>query len=39
MNFDCLNILKMTEAQLKFTHDVSLKEASPRNFTRRWALL
>ena len=28
MKYNCLNILKMTEAQLKFTHDVSLREAS-----------
>ena len=28
MSYDCLNILKWTEAQLKYTHDVSLKEAS-----------
>ena len=30
MNYNCLNILKMTEAQLKFTCDVSLKEATPQ---------
>ena len=28
MKYNCLNILKMTEAQLKFTHDVSLREAT-----------
>ena len=28
MNFDCMSIVKWTEAQLKYTHDVSLKEAS-----------
>ncbi len=28
MNYNCLNILKMTEAHLKLTHDVSLKEAT-----------
>jgi len=28
MNYNCLNILKMTEAQLKYTHDVSLREAN-----------
>ena len=30
MKYNCLNILKMTEAQLKFTHDVSLKDATPQ---------
>ena len=30
MNYDCLNILKWTEAQLKYTYDVSLKEATPQ---------
>ena len=30
MNYNCLNILKWTEAQLKYTYDVSLKEASPQ---------
>ena len=30
MKIDCLNILKLTEAQLKFTHDVSLKDATPQ---------
>ena len=28
MNYDCVNILKWTEAQLKYTYDVSLKEAT-----------
>ena len=30
MKYNCLQILKMTEAQLKFTCDVSLKEATPQ---------
>ncbi len=30
MNYNCMNILKATEAHLKYTHDVSLKEASPQ---------
>ena len=30
MKYDCLNILKMTEAQLKFNYDVKLKEATPQ---------
>ena len=30
MNYDCLNILKWTEAQLKYTYDVSLTEATPQ---------
>jgi len=30
MNYNCLNILKWTEAQLKYTHDVSLQEATPQ---------
>ena len=30
MNYDCLNIVKWTEAQLKYTYDVSLKEATPQ---------
>ncbi len=30
MKYNCLNILKMTEAQLKFTYDVSLREATPQ---------
>ena len=29
MNFNCHNILRWTEAQLKYTYDVSLKEATP----------
>lgn len=29
MNNNCLNILKWTEAQLKYTYDVSLQEADP----------
>ncbi len=28
MSFNCLNILKWTEAQLKYTYDVSLREAT-----------
>ena len=28
MNYNCLNIVKWTEAQLKYTYDVSLQEAS-----------
>ncbi len=28
MSYNCLNILKFTEAQLKYTYDVSLREAS-----------
>ena len=28
MNINCLNIVKWTEAKLKYTHDVSLREAS-----------
>ncbi len=28
MTYDCLNILKWTEAQLKYTYDVSLQEAT-----------
>ena len=28
MKYNCLNIVKMTEAHLKLTHDVSLREAS-----------
>ena len=28
MKYNCLNIMKMTEAHLKLTHDVSLREAS-----------
>ena len=30
MNYDCLNIVKWTEAQLKYTYDVSLKDATPQ---------
>ena len=30
MQYNCLNILKSTEAHLKYTHDVSLKDASPQ---------
>ena len=30
MNYDCQNILKWTEAQLKYTYDVSLQEATPQ---------
>jgi len=30
MNYNCLNIVKWTEAQLKYTHDVSLREATPQ---------
>ncbi len=30
MSYNCLNILKWTEAQLKYTYDVSLKEATPQ---------
>ena len=30
MNHNCLNILKWTEAQLKYTYDVSLQEATPQ---------
>ena len=30
MNYDCLNILKWTEAQLKYTYDVSLNKATPQ---------
>ncbi len=30
MNYDCLSILKWTEARLKYTHDVSLQEATPQ---------
>jgi len=30
MNYNCLNIVKWTEAQLKYTHDVSLQEATPQ---------
>ena len=30
MNYDCVNILKWTEAQLKYTYDVSLSDATPQ---------
>ena len=30
MNYDCLNIVKWTETQLKYTHDVRLNEATPQ---------
>ena len=30
MTYNCLNILKSTEAYLKYTHDVTLKEANPQ---------
>ena len=30
MNLNCVNILKWTEAQLKYTYDVSLKDANPQ---------
>ena len=30
MNYNCRDILKWTEAQLKYTYDVSLKEATPQ---------
>ncbi len=30
MSYDCLNILKWTEAQLKYTYDVSLNDATPQ---------
>ena len=30
MSYNCLNILKWTEAQLKYTYDVSLQEATPQ---------
>ena len=30
MYYNCLNILKSTEANLKYTHDTTLKEASPQ---------
>ncbi len=30
MNYNCENILKWTEAQLKYTYDVSLKDATPQ---------
>ena len=36
MNLNCVNILKWTEAQLKYTYDVSLKDATPRSCMRLW---
>ena len=30
MKYDCVNILKWTEAQLKYTYYVSLQEATPQ---------
>ena len=30
MNYDCMSIVKWTEAQLKYTYDVSLTEATPQ---------
>ena len=30
MSYNCLNILKWTEAHLKYTYDVSLREATPQ---------
>ncbi len=30
MSYNCLSILKWTEAKLKYAHDVSLKEATPQ---------
>jgi len=30
MNYDCKSIVKWTEAQLKYTYDVSLKDATPQ---------
>ena len=30
MKYDCMSIVKWTEAQLKYTYDVSLKEATPQ---------
>jgi len=30
MTYNCLNIMKWTEAQLKYTYDVSLQEATPQ---------
>ena len=30
MKYNCMNILQWTEAQLKYTHDVSLQEATPQ---------
>lgn len=39
MNNNCLNILKWTEAQLKYTYDVSLQEATLRSCMKRWVRL
>ena len=30
MKLNCLNILQYTEAQLKYTHDVAMKDATPQ---------
>ncbi len=30
MNYNCMNIIKMTESQLRYTYDVTLKEATPQ---------
>ena len=30
MNYNCMNILKWTESQLKYTYDVSLQEGTPQ---------
>ena len=30
MRYNCMNILKYTEAQLKYTNDVALKDATPQ---------
>ena len=30
MNYNCLNILKWTEAKLRYAHDVTLQEATPQ---------
>ena len=30
MRYNCMNIVKWTEAQLKYTYDVSLTEATPQ---------
>ena len=30
MSYNCLNILKWPEAQLKYTCDVSLRDATPK---------
>ena len=31
MSYNCMNILKWTESQLKYTYDVSLQEATPQD--------